>query len=253
MGAIITALWTAACTGSAGAADPSLQLEGVHNFRDIGGYETRDGRTIRHGILYRSADLGDMTPADRDKLLGLGIRYEIDLRGPGEIAARPSKWGTHPMKTMTPFQDVKTHPNESYDELNADIVVHQAANIGSVLHQLGQGNTPTLLHCAAGNDRTGITVAVLMKVLEVPAEQIDREYLRSNEYWTSKVGRQDLRRRTHESEKEVNAWSGLEGKALDNMFHLLDQRYGSFDAFLRDQVKLTQQDVEQLRNRFLQK
>ena len=74
------------------------KLEGVSNFRDIGGYKTTDGHTIRYNLLYRSAVLSGMTLADNELLKPLKIRYEVDLRTPAQRSQLANKLGAtvHP-------------------------------------------------------------------------------------------------------------------------------------------------------------
>ena len=64
-----------------------LALEGTRNTRDIGGYRTADGMTVRRGVVFRSDGLDGLTASDVRQLSGLGIRTVIDLRGPQERAA----------------------------------------------------------------------------------------------------------------------------------------------------------------------
>jgi hypothetical protein len=61
-----------------------LELEGTPNFRDLGGYQTKDGRFIRWGLIYRSGMLTYLTPADYSYLAHLGIRVICDFRTAGE-------------------------------------------------------------------------------------------------------------------------------------------------------------------------
>ena len=63
-------------------------FERLVNFRDVGGYPTTDGRTVRWGRFYRSDALGKLQGPDWDRFLALGVRTVIDLRYPFEIAAR---------------------------------------------------------------------------------------------------------------------------------------------------------------------
>ena len=65
-----------------------ITLEAVHNFRDLGGYPTVDGRVTRWRTLFRSDGLDRLTGADLEVVRELGIRTVIDLRTQGELDAR---------------------------------------------------------------------------------------------------------------------------------------------------------------------
>ena len=58
-----------------------LKLQGASNFRDLGGYPTRDGRTLRWRRLFRSNHLGHLTAADIEVVRGLGVKSAFDFRG----------------------------------------------------------------------------------------------------------------------------------------------------------------------------
>ena len=69
---------------SAREAARRLPLDGAHNFRDLGGYATSDGRTLRWGVLYRSDALADLSDDDLAYLGRLGLRRVVDFRSPLE-------------------------------------------------------------------------------------------------------------------------------------------------------------------------
>src|SRR5450432_574651 len=68
-----------------------IKLHGVVNFRDIGGYPTKDGKHVKWGKIYRSAELSRLTPGGLDTLSQLSIAYIADFRGPYEIKMAPDK------------------------------------------------------------------------------------------------------------------------------------------------------------------
>ncbi|MBO0685222.1 MAG: tyrosine-protein phosphatase, partial [Candidatus Dormibacteraeota bacterium] len=73
------------------AAGSAPQIEGAVNFRDLGGYRTSDGRTVRPGLVYRSGMLGRLTDAGVDELAGLGLRLVVDFRTTAEATAWPDR------------------------------------------------------------------------------------------------------------------------------------------------------------------
>jgi len=237
----------------------AAKLEGVLNFRDIGGFRTADGHTIRFNLLYRSAQLHNMTLSDNEKLAPLKIHYEIDLRSPAERAQAPTNWGPNPPEVIDiPFLSTGAPLNlQDPAQVHAQIVRFYAASavvnapaIGKVLHDLGQGDEPALIHCTGGVDRTGVTVAVLMTLLGASRKDVYREYLLSS-------------RLTEEQMRHLAAYSPvpISPEALKNLtisassltafFDSVETHYGSFDAYVRNGLMLSSQDVRNLRRIFL--
>src|SRR5260221_3622323 len=66
-------------------------LQGAANFRDLGGYETKDGHHVKWNEIYRSADISKLTDADLAILKDKKITYDVDLRGRQESAQAPDK------------------------------------------------------------------------------------------------------------------------------------------------------------------
>lgn len=247
----------------------AAKLEGVSNFRDIGGYKTVDGHTIRYNLLYRSAVLSGMTLADNKLLTPLKIRYEIDLRTPVQRSELPTTWGPNPPQVIDiPFlvdDAPPLRPSDSQDPAEAkDGAVRRyvsyatlnAPTIGQVMHVLAQGDEPALIHCNGGRDRTGVTVAVLMTLLGASRQDVYREYLLSNTHAEEARGRSVAARKNQPSNStpvnpQVRKPDALGAKLLDAFFHAIDTNYGSFHAYVREGLKLSNEDVQNIRRRFL--
>jgi protein-tyrosine phosphatase len=235
------------------------QLAGVLNFRDIGGYKTADGHTIRYNVVYRSATLHEMTLSDNEKLAPLKIRYEIDLRTETERSVAPTNWGPNPPEVIEiPFLRAGTPPRNPdpaqvhamMRRLYADYAVVNAPTIGKVLHDLAQGDEPALIHCTGGVDRTGMTVAVLMTLLGASRKDVYREYLVSSKLSKEQMGRIVSNSGVAVSPKFLKAFS-IDAGSLDAFFDSIDKHYGSFDAYVRNGLKLSNQDVRSLRRKLL--
>ena len=247
----------------------SGKLQGVLNFRDIGGYKTADGHTIRYNLLYRSAILAAMTPADNQELAPLKIRYEIDLRTPVQRSQLPTNWGPNaPQAIDIPFipgnlppleAQVRHDPAKLKESVRRGYVSYatlNAATIGQVLRILAQGDVPALIHCNGGRDRTGVTVAVLMTLLGASRKDVYREYLLSNRPATATQLQQMATVRNDPDPPSATGRNQpkedpLDTTGLDAFFHAIDANYGSFRAYVRDGLKLSDKDVQELRRRFL--
>jgi protein-tyrosine phosphatase len=175
-----------------------IELSGVSNFRDLGGWRTADGRCVREGIIYRSAALAEITTADMEKLRALGIRTVVDFRTAQECERAP-----------TPNFGARIHNLPIASQVGAslqDILVTREATGADSRDLLGiaydaylresteqyrrfielvmeTSNRALVFHCTAGKDRTGIGAALLLTVLGVPFEAVVEDYLATNRLW----------------------------------------------------------------------
>jgi len=163
-----------------------VELEGCLNFRDLGGYLTRGGRRVRRGRLYRSDALHHMSERDvlhvRDEL---GVRAIIDLRstaevvsnGSGPLLAPPMSYHHVPLfdggRSDVEEQEIPTDLGHQYFLLLKTAWVH----VARVIEILIDGSAPTIFHCAAGKDRTGVVAAVILGLLDVEEADIVEDYV----------------------------------------------------------------------------
>jgi protein-tyrosine phosphatase len=249
-----------------------FKLTGVANFRDIGGYSVGNGHKIKSGVIFRSGELSGLTPGDQQTIAGLKIRYEVDLRREDERAANPSNWGPKTpqliwvslmqpnvtvQSTLQRFSDTKDAAAAKLvmAQTTANLAVDGAANIGKVLGELARANGPALIHCSAGKDRTGVTVAVLMTLLGASRADIYHEYLRSNESVDAQLQRQKAREQSGKDTFGISglnpeirqAMMGTDASYMDAMFREINAKYGSFEGYTRDGLKLTAAQIAQLR------
>jgi protein-tyrosine phosphatase len=171
-------------------SDPArlVTLEAVHNFRDLGGYATADGRTTLWRTLYRADGLYRLTPADVAALEPLGLRTVIDLRSAPELDERGRfPVDAHPVVYHhLPIVD-KTWAHSDAPEYERDedflIWAYQdmltvgAPNFAKAFEVLAEpGALPAVFHCAAGKDRTGLLAALLLGSLGVSHDDIVADY-----------------------------------------------------------------------------
>jgi protein-tyrosine phosphatase len=169
-----------------------IRLAGCGNFRDLGGYETRDGKTIRWRRIFRSDALAWLTPEDIAKLAEMDLKlvFGIDLRTHDELES---------MHLGAVYEsDTKHHhlpffPRFGEDRAQVQAAVHAIGKVASeqyldfmaqsrpcfrgVFELLAQPeHYPSAFYCAAGKDRTGMVSAVLLRALGVSDEQIIEDY-----------------------------------------------------------------------------
>ena len=168
--------------------DRLVALEAVHNFRDLGGYPTSDGRTTRWRTLYRADGLQRLAGADLDVVRRLGLRTVIDLRRPNEIAERGTfPIDDHPVEYHNlSVLDVMWHDKEAptFDDdgdflhwAYSDMLASGGPTFADALKVLAaDGAMPAVFHCAAGKDRTGLLAMLVLGAVGVPHDYVVADY-----------------------------------------------------------------------------
>jgi protein-tyrosine phosphatase len=175
----------------------TLPLEGAVNFRDLGGYQTRDGRRVKWRRVFRSGALASLTSADLDELQRIGLKSIFDLRTVEEMAAVPDRIPTGaeyvPMTVQTREGTARRlllllRYYNRLEKLLLDgytrVMIEQNARLfGDIFRRLASDDgLPAVIHCTAGKDRTGITSALLLAALGVSEATIVADYSLSNRY-----------------------------------------------------------------------
>ncbi|MGW6377663.1 tyrosine-protein phosphatase [Rhodococcus sp. NPDC055112] len=231
------------------AIDHSLHLTGAPNARDLGGYTTTDGKTVRSGLVLRSSGLNALTTDDLAKLVELNVKTVEDLRTDYERVLErdriPAGATVHNrdvtggnLATAIAMRDLR----QFYKVMpsNSDA----SAAFRAVLLDIENSPDTVLYHCKSGKDRTGWLSAVLLTILGVPRETVNADFMLSNDYLgTSGGGTGSLGSSSGPSPVE-QAW-------LDSAFATADEKFGSFDNYVSQGLGLTSQDIAGLKAKLL--
>ncbi len=166
-------------------------FEACFNFRDLGGYSTRDGRRVRWNALYRADSLHRFSSEDLNRFKMLGVKTVIDLRAREEIVdfgRLPEglvgvRWHHCPIiesMRLRPGERAQPAgeecaqraPGENYFEFLGSGVVAT-----SVLSLIAESPGPAVFHCTSGKDRTGMIAAMVLDLLGVSDEVIAEDYV----------------------------------------------------------------------------
>ncbi|MFJ9339991.1 tyrosine-protein phosphatase [Streptomyces sp. NPDC101733] len=231
----------------------------LHNFRDLGGYRTEDGRTLAWGALYRADSLGKLTGADWDRFLALGVRTVIDLRYPWEIEAKgripePERFAYANLSIEhRPYDqaeiDPDTDPWRYLADRFAEVAEDGTEEIRRAVELIADGPGPTVFHCTSGKDRTGLIAALVLTLLGVSEEQV------LDDFALTELATEGLAadwRAAHPG--RVMRWPSY-GRAPATVMALvladLTTRYGSPSAYLAGPVGITPDTTARLRARLL--
>lgn len=254
-------------------AERDILLQGAVNMRDVGGYLTHDGlHVVRWGKLYRSGQLATLTYADHQTLKGLGIGLVCDLRTTGETAVNPNNL-TIPhtyhhahIRNDSQWRRIKSTLiglfwrralPQAFLDVYTQVTIENNAD---VLHDLflwlvKEDSLPAVVHCAAGKDRTGIVVALLLEVLGVPRATILAEYSLSNRFYDAFADsiQQQIKPITRfgMTTDKLQPLLLADPMILEGMLRYIDHHYESVVHYLCNKVGLAPHLLEQLRQQFL--
>lgn len=218
-----------------------LELAGSFNFRDLGGYETVDGRTVRWRRLFRSDALHRLTQEDVVQLYEIGLTTVIDLRSSYELEADGVGllFEREILHRHVPFHANPTP--RSPEEMQVDLftlyqqMLEQAQPcVNQVFSALAESETyPAVFHCAAGKDRTGMIGGLLLSALGVPDEEIIADYALTDIYMADRL---EAMRNSPEFKKRyanINpTWMRAEPATMANTLSFIASEHGSVKEFL---------------------
>ncbi|WP_330330954.1 tyrosine-protein phosphatase [Streptomyces sp. NBC_00536] len=241
------------------AQERHIHFERLHNFRDLGGYRTADGRTLAWGRLYRADSLGKLAGDDWKRFLGLGISTVIDLRYPWEIAAKGRvpeaerftyanlsiEHRPYDQAEIDPDTDPWRHLADRFAEVTEDGVVE----IRRAIELIADGPGPAVFHCASGKDRTGLIAALVLTLLGVPEEQILADFALT-ELATDRLV-EDWRAAHPGRTLKWPSYGRAPAEIMALVFADLTARHGSVHAYLTDRVGITAATITALRARLL--
>jgi protein tyrosine/serine phosphatase len=261
-----------------------IDLEGADNVRDLGGLPTVDGRVVRPHRLIRSDSLQSLSPTDVRHLVDdLDVRAVADLRtgveveseGPGPMTREPDVEVRHfslfpeagentdavadddDRPPVLPWQTRKRA--ESADErrrgatgIYLSYLEDRADSILGALRLIAHSRGATIVHCAAGKDRTGVVVALALAEAGVEPAAIVADYADSAERVTATI-RRLATRRTYaadlQSDEDVDKHKPR-ASTMQRMLDMLDEAHGGPAAWLRAHG-WTDEDATALRSKLL--
>jgi protein-tyrosine phosphatase len=239
-----------------------LNLSGASNFRDLGGYPTKDGRTVRWRQIFRSNHLGHLTGDDAAIVRALGVKSAFDFRGTAEraealcglpeitvhslpveptvVAALRAIAATGTPLSTNHAADVMRDSYRSYVQQNTP-------RYRTLFAHLLQDSAPLVIHCTAGKDRTGFACALILHTLGVSEDVISEDYLLTNRFY-----RRDPNSGSDLPDDVKQVLGSVQTSFLGAAFDAIDADYGDLETYLRDGLGLGKAERARLEARYLQ-
>ena len=234
-------------------------LNGVPNFRDYGDYPLAGGGRLARNRLFRSSQHRDATPGDLTAIDALGLAAIIDLRGERERVSAPCRRGAafaaellfEPDETagLAPHIAAAKQADDGAGAFQAMQDGYREMPFRPVLLRivaryfdaLARVDGPTLIHCAAGKDRTGLAVALLHTLMGVHRDDVIADYMLTNQAglieWMAAARGKTFGNKL--SDAMVNAIMSVHPAYLDAAFAGIAERCGSVERYMRDMLGVT--------------
>ncbi|GKS15044.1 protein-tyrosine-phosphatase [Paenibacillus chitinolyticus] len=264
-----------------------ISFEGTNNFRDMGGYQTADGRKVKYGLFFRSDELSGLSEQDFVSFQALNIKTIFDYRDDYETQKKPDPVfagaknirisaikAEQASKINIPGNaensDRKSHvivdlvKSGFFKQFRADTMMMELytklpINNPSYKHLMEiirhSDNLGLLHHCTAGKDRTGVGAALIYMALGVPEETIMEDYLLTNETmkaFNGKLLEQLVEHVKEEELKNIEDMLGVKEEYMEAVFGSITNTYGNVDTYLAEEFGLTQQKRETLQSMCLE-
>ena len=241
----------------------TIDLDGCVNFRDLGGYRSRDGRALRWRAVFRSDSLHDLSAADvamlRDQMnlgtiVDLRTRWEIDADGRGPLGGEAVLYHHVPIFDEDPrAAPGSTQPDRPpLLELYKSWIDDRAERIGSAIEQVASAPAAAVFHCAAGKDRTGVIAAFLLGALDVPEETIVADYALSGERMAAIIERVSKMSGYEQTMSSVPRRSrGANAETMRALLGFVAERHGGIPRYLRS-AGVSAETLRALRDRLLE-
>lgn len=266
----------------------ALLVTGIENARQLGGYETADGRHVKRDVLLRTAKLSDAPSEELAALkdiyhLGVVVDFrtlaeregapdpEIDgvdnivldvldegsRTGAGAaIAGIYENGGAEPAEVMLNIIRSGCVSERMYADMAFDPTAEKGfRDFFRILLENG-GQKAVLWHCSGGKDRTGAAAVLLLLALGVNKETALRDFELTNEFLREKIAYMESRAAELTDDPEEIAWvkdlTGVNRKYMEKLLDTLEEKYGSQERYLTEGLGLDRAELEQLREMYLE-
>ena len=266
-----------------------LNIDGVLNFRDLGGYRSGDGQQLIWGKVFRSAQLDRLSEQGVAELAALGVQTVVDLRFSNETQKYPTIRQAVPNAEIISWHDEREEGNNDKSaamqlawkqslESNDPAQVREAmrANYPKKLYthrtiykkmllRLSENRCPLLFHCAAGKDRTGVGAALILSLLGVDESQIIEDYLLTQkelegrvESWfaggaTSEDNYQNFQQNLARQSSELLAPIYAADRVyIETLLDYVKTTYGGFKEYAEQKLQINDRIIERLKENLLE-
>ena len=244
------------------------------NFRDLGGYKTKDGRQIPFNTFFRSGSLARLNEEEIEEFKKYNIKYILDLRSKEETNNYPdpifdgieyarhsgvqSKGGDEIDFSPTGMRQIGNDGKIQYAllmEYYANMAYDNEA-FHVLMDYVSNKKTPIIFHCASGKDRTGMAAILLLFLLGVDEDIVIEDYLLSNEYCKEFIEEElikskDLIEQDPHVEKLLRMMMGVRKETAEFFISSIYQKYLTIEDYFMDEFGFDEDKIKEIRDYYL--
>ena len=248
-----------------------LSMDGSYNTRELGGYKTADGKSVKWGVLFRSDKLSDISLEDQKYLKNLGIQRIVDFRSKAEKTEDPDKIPDGMTYIEMPIEvdgamrtkieailkgEINRNVKDFLIEANEEFIKNYSHIYSKFLKDLAKEQKPTMFHCTAGKDRAGIAAAITLIAIGVSKEDAINDYMKTNEYTAERIDEMiskiELMSLYQTDGELLRPLLGVEREYLEAAFKAAENEYGSIENYIRSGLNISEKEIQQLRSFLLE-
>ena len=248
-----------------------LPMDGAYNTRELGGYKTTYGKSVKWGVLFRSDKLSDISENDQKYLQSLGIKRIVDFRSEEEKTEDPNiiPEGINYIETPINVDGamrskieavLKGETNKEVIsflvDANKEFVTNYTRVYEDFLRGLIDEDGPTLFHCTAGKDRAGFAAAITLIALGVSKEDVIEDYMMTNVFTKHRIDEMIDKIKLmslYQADAEIlRPLIGVEQIYIETAFKTAEEKYGSLENFIREGLNISDEEIQILRNKFVE-
>ena len=162
-----------------------LAWDGCINVRDLGGLPLEDGGETRFRVVVRADSIRTLTDAGWRALSAYGVRLAVDLRGDDELADDPPA-GAQIEVARAPMSGNEVAVVREWPSMRAayaGLLDRFQREFAATVVTVSRSESPVVIHCQGGRDRTGLASALILRLAGVPLDTIAADHALSDEHW----------------------------------------------------------------------
>ena len=240
-----------------------LPMEGQPNFRDLGGYKTKEGKFVKWGMVFRSGKCNTLTEADINYLGSIPLKTVIDFRSDDERSSEPDKvpasvtteihYPINPgnLSSVDISEAIRNGDIEACKQYlvdgNEQFVLNFQEEYKKFFADLMSGTkAPLMFHCTAGKDRAGFASAMFLASLGVDRQTIIEDYLLTNVM--TGVTIESMKEKYGDNDMAMCMYyiSSVQPEYIEKAFSTIEKNYGTVENFLTKQLSVDLDKMKQL-------